>query len=192
MSRNCYEIAHDDYEVRKIYWDFESYLSALSCSLDALAHVVGTAYDHDGQPLPSYNTLCRKNQPTRFTEIFCKAEQKWAKRLRSYRNCFVHWTPIDTDLTINMRLHRNKWDLRCGLPTNPEVCEIDGFRYTRRAELLRYSISLWNEMLGLDHRVAREINRAYAAGEYPKRISDLFFTGASKKTRPQKFTNAIR
>jgi hypothetical protein len=42
----------------EIYWDFETYLSALNSALDVLARIIGTAYA--AQTPVSFNKLCSK------------------------------------------------------------------------------------------------------------------------------------
>lgn len=77
-----------------------------------------------------------------------------------------------------MRLYPDGWHLRCRLPTNPNSREILKFRFARRTEVLRYALSVWRNLSALDRRVGAEIDRTYAAREYPKRIEHLFFIGA--------------
>jgi hypothetical protein len=103
---------------------------------------------------------------------------KWVQRLKDYRDCFVHYTPVDTVLQMMMVLRPDGWELRCKLPTNPNSREILRFRYSRRTELLRYSLDIWRKLMRLDRRIAAEIVRAYKEGEYPARTEHLFFIGA--------------
>lgn len=174
-SIEIFETSYDDLHSRAIYWDFEAFLTAVNCSLDALARVIGTAYKE--QTPPSFNKLCSKMHLTGLADILRDAKSKWVQRLKDYRDCFTHYTPVDTVLTVCMRLYPDGWQLRCRVPTNPNSREILRFRFARRTEILRYSLSVWRSLSALDRRVACEINSKYAAGEYPKRIENLFFIG---------------
>lgn len=169
----------DDPRSRATYFDFEAFLNAVGASLDALARVVGTAYKE--QTPPSFSKLCGKAHLNGCAEILRKAKRKWVQRLKDYRDCFVHYTPVDTVLCMGMDLRSNGWEFRCKLPTNPNSREIMRFRYSRRTELLRYALNVWRNLTQLDRRIAAEIGRAYKAGEYPARTEYLFFIGARDK-----------
>jgi hypothetical protein len=43
--------------------------------------------------------------------------------------------------------------------------------------LLRYAVKIWKELLTVDRAIAQTIWRAYCAGEYPQRTSNLFHLG---------------
>jgi hypothetical protein len=58
-STDLFEVSQGDKRVRRIYWDFESFLSEIGIALDLLARIVGTAY-HDEMP-PSFSRFCRKH-----------------------------------------------------------------------------------------------------------------------------------
>ncbi len=173
---NLFSTETDDITSRAIYWDFESYLTAVNCSLDALARVVGTAYKE--QTPPSFNKLSGKTHLMGCAEILRAAKTKWVGRLKNYRDCFMHCTPVDTVLTVGLHRRSNGWEMRCRIPTNPNSREILSFRYQRRVELLRYAICVWRDLSALDRSIAGEISRAYKSGEYPQRIEHLFFIGA--------------
>jgi hypothetical protein len=183
-GRDIWEIGSDHAQTREIYFDFEAFLTAVNCSLDALARVVGTAYKE--QTPPSFNKLCGKTHLAGCAQILRDAKRKWVQRLKDYRDCFIHYTPVDTLLMVVMREYPNGWEVRCKLPTNPNVREILRFRYARRTELLRYAITVWRNLMALDRRVALQIASDYETGAFPQRISNLFFIGAradSKTTR---------
>jgi hypothetical protein len=143
----------------EIYWDFETYLSAINSALDILARVIGTAYP---SPVPvSFNKLCAKSELRGVVEL--------------------HFTPVDHRPYLTFWQSPKGWEIRCKLPTNPNVRDMMGFRYTRRVELLRYSIATYRSMMTLDKNVAEEIRRLYRAGNYPLRTKNLFFLGARKR-----------
>jgi hypothetical protein len=173
---NLFSTETDDITSRAIYWDFESYLTAVNGSLDALARVVGTAYKE--QTPPSFNKLCGKSHLTGCADILRAAKTKWVGRLKAYRDCFMHYTPVDTVLTVGLHLRSNGWEMRCRIPTNPNSREILSFRYQRRVELVRYAISVWRHVSALDRSIADEIGRAYESGQFPQRTEHLFFIGA--------------
>ncbi len=174
--RDTFEMAQGNEEVQRIYWDFESYLVALSAALDVLARICGTAFR---QHVPtSFKDFCTKAPEGGLKDIFRKAQNQWAQRMKDYRDCFIHYTPVDTLLAITMCRYPDGWELRAKLPVNPKAREIIRFRWRRRSELLCYAISVWKRFRALDRSVARTISCAYSRGEYPQRTSDLFRVGS--------------
>jgi hypothetical protein len=163
----------------EIYWDFESYLSAISSTLDILARIVGTAYP--AQVPVSFNRLCSKPELSGVVELLRYAKSKWVTRLKDYRDCFTHYTPVNERPFVTFWQSAKGWEIRCSLPINPNVREIIRFRYSRRVELLKYAIATYRNMMTLDKRVAEEIRRLYRAGNYPMRTKNLFFLGARER-----------
>jgi hypothetical protein len=159
----------------QIYWDFESYLSAINTAIDVLTRIVGTAYKE--QLPPSFNKVCRKENLGGVILILQEAKQKWVSRLKDYRDCFVHYTPVDNLVFIESRLYSAGWEIRCKLPANPNTRDIMRFRFSRRNELLRYSLSVWKLMLKLDKDVASHILAEFNVGQYPQKTHGLFTTG---------------
>jgi hypothetical protein len=43
-GENCFQMSQSNHTVNEIYWDFESFLSAINTALDIIARVIGTAY----------------------------------------------------------------------------------------------------------------------------------------------------
>lgn len=70
--------------------------------------------------------------------------------LEDYRDCSTHHTPVDTLLTVSAWKTKAGYKVGAKLPTNPNVREIMGFRYSMRVELLRYAISVHRHMAALD------------------------------------------
>jgi hypothetical protein len=159
----------------QIYWDFESYLSAINASIDVLARIVGTAYKE--QLPPSFNKVCRKSNLGGVILILQEAKKRWVSRLKDYRDCFVHYTPVDNFVFIQSELYSNGWEIRCRLPVNPNTRDMLRFRFSRRSELLKYSLSVWRHMQKLDKDVAAYISDEFNAGRYPQKIHGLFTTG---------------
>jgi hypothetical protein len=177
-SDNIFEISIGNQQSYEVYWDFEAYLSATNTALDILARVIGTGYAE--QTPPSFNRLCSKAHLSGYVDILRDAKRRWVSRLKDYRDCFVHYTPVDTMTFLVCRLYPDGWEVRCKLPVNPNVRDILGFRFSRRAELLKYSLTVYRHMRALNKKIAKAISRAYASGEYPKRINHLFFVGSRR------------
>lgn len=172
---NSFEFAISNKSIFAMYWDFESFLSAINTALDILARIVGTAYSE--QTPVSFNKLCNKNLDGIVKDLR-RAKTVWVSRMKDYRDCFTHYTPVDTILSINARLYSDGWEIRSKLPTNPNSRDILKFKYTRKTELLRYAISTYKHMMALDKLVANKINRLYKLEEYPKRTNNLFQIGS--------------
>src|SRR5208283_1521102 len=160
---------------QEIYWDFEAFLLAVSAVLDLLARVVGTAYPNQ-TPL-SFNKLCKKAELNGVVDILRQAKKRWVDRFKDYRDCFVHYTPVDNRVYADILSYNGSLILRCKLPTNPNIRTVEGFRYSKKVEVLKYAISLYRHLSALDKAVGKEIMRLYQQGDYPKRTRNLFFIG---------------
>lgn len=82
-----------------------------------------------------------------------------------------------------MHCHRyaDGWEVRCGLPINPNVREAEGFRFSRRVEVLRYSLTTYRRLMVLDRKIGTLIRDAWTAGAFPKRTEHLFFVGERQR-----------
>jgi len=174
-NSQTFEIAIGNHLVNRLYWDFESYLSEINIALDLLARVVGPAFQQQS-PL-SFNNLCKRSEPHMILDLFQSAQRRWVSRLKDYRDCFVHYTPVDTLLQVTMQRCATGWELRAKLPTNPNIREILGFRYSRRIELMRYAIIVHRHMTAFDRVVAKALMKLYRKGAFPVRTEHLFFVG---------------
>lgn len=175
-SSDMVEIAEANQYVSKIYWDFEAYLSAISSGLDVLARILGTAYS--SQTPPSFNKFCSKNELSGVADLLRRAREQWVIRMKDYRDCFVHYTPVDYLNFVLCRRYRDGWQMSCRLPVNPNVRDMQGFRFSRRVELLKYALTVFRHMRALDRKVGTMIWREYRAGRYPLRVNHLFFVGS--------------
>lgn len=174
-----FEVACGNDLVNQLYWDFESYLSEVNVALDLLARVVGPAFLQESSP--SFNKLCKKAEQHVILNLFRSAQQRWVQRLKHYRDCFMHYTPVDTLLRVTLQKYPSGWELRAKLPINPNVREILGFRYSRRIELMRYAISVHRHMTALDRVVAKALWKLYRKGAFPVRREHLFFVGTRSR-----------
>jgi hypothetical protein len=170
-----FEVAIGNHVVYRLYWDFESYLSEINVALNLLARVVGPAFQQESPP--SFNRLCKKPEPHVILNLFRSAQRRWVQRLKDYRDCFTHYTPVDTLPMVTMRKYATGWELRAKLPVNPNVREILEFRYSRRTELMRYAISVHRHMAAFDRVVAKTLWKLYRRGAFPLRREHLFFVG---------------
>lgn len=162
-----------DLRVKRVYWDFESYLCEINNALDLLARISGLVYRR--QTPPNFNRLCKTSEgQTAMLSIMQGAKSHWVTRMKSYRDCFTHFTPIDTMLSVELEQYADGFHIRAKLPVNPSAREILDFRYSRRVELLRYAITVWRHMSALDRAIAKQIAADYSKGAYPARTTGLF------------------
>lgn len=174
------ELAQSDIRVKRIYWDFESFLCEIGSALDLLARIVGVAYKHEMPP--SFSRFCRKEVPDDpFSALFRAAQDRWVNRMKDYRDCFVHYTPADTQLSIRLVRRARGWETRCKVPINPNERDITRFRFPLSIELLRYAISLRRNMRAFDKAVASLVKRAYEKQSYPVRTRGLFAVGRRER-----------
>jgi hypothetical protein len=170
FSRPC-----SDHSTFVLYWDFECFLQAVGTALDIAARIIGTAFrEHTS---PNFNQFCKKGPCGTLKEIFVAAQTRWVRKLKAYRDCFTHYTPVDTILSVHLCQYAGVWELRAKLPVNPEAREILRFRYSRRVELLRYAIRTFRHLRAFDRKLAKEIKKLYQLGEYPKKQTGLFHLG---------------
>jgi hypothetical protein len=176
---DTFEVGLSDIRVAQVYWDFESFLSEVSITLDLLARVVGPAFPQESPP--SFNRLCKWTGSHPLLDVFRRAQKRWVNRVKDYRDCFTHYTPVDTMLMVVLRRYPDRWEVRAKLPTNPNVREILGFRFSRRVELLRYALRVYADLVAFDAAVARTLSRLYAKKNYPVRRDRLFFVGRRER-----------
>jgi hypothetical protein len=176
------ELGLSDIRVKRIYWDFESFLGEIGSALDLLARIVGVAYKIEMPP--NFNKFCRKeiaNDP--YLSLFRTAQERWVNRMKDYRDCFVHYTPADTQLSIRLVRRANGYETRCKLPINPNERDITRFRFPLSIELLRYAISLQRNMRALDRAVASLLKRGYRDRSYPVRTQGLLTVGRRERSK---------
>jgi len=163
-----------------VYWDFEAFLNALGAALDVLARLVGTAFKE--QTPPSFTKLCKRHERDGCIGILRTAQDRWVSRMKNYRDCFVHYTCVDTMLTFACNQYSDGFEVRCRLPSNPNARDIMRFRFSRRLDVLRYACSTYKNLLALDRAIASQIFKDYESGAFPKRTSNLFFLGTRMQT----------
>ena len=173
------EHACSNWRVNQVYWDFESFLSETSIALDLLARIIGPAFEIESPP--SFSRLCKWPVSHPLVDLFRRAQAQWVSRLKDYRDCFTHYTPVDTLLTVNLTRFPDGWQFRAKLPVNPNVRDILGFRYSRRVDLLRYALSVQRRMLALDRAAARLLWGLSSSGRFPLRKDHLFFVGRRER-----------
>jgi hypothetical protein len=177
------ELGLSDIRVKRIYWDFESFLGEIGSALDILARIVGVAYKTEMPP--NFNKFSRKESADDpYVSLFRAAQERWVNRMKDYRDCFVHYTPVDTQLSIRLVRRVKGYETRCKLPINPNERDITRFRFPLNIELLRYAISLHRNMRALDKAVAALLKRGYRERSYPTRTRGLLTVG--RRERGQK------
>jgi len=174
IDEKCFGMSFSNKNAYIVYWEFESFLSSISIALDLLARLIGTAYK-DHMP-PSFNKICKKDLEGPIRDLQ-RANSIWVFKLKDYRDCFVHYTPVDTLLNISANLYSDGWEVRAKLPINPNVRDILNFKYNRRIELLKYTIATYKHMIALDKRLANSILKLYKTKQFPVRINNLFSVG---------------
>jgi hypothetical protein len=188
-SANTFEMSSARHHTYEIYWDFEAYLNTLGAALDTLARITGLFYKQE-TPV-SFNRLCAKKDLDGAVRILQSAQRRWVNRLKDYRDCLVHYTPIDNMAMITCFRNAHGWEVWGRLPVNPNIREAGGFRYSRQVELLRYSLVTLRHVWALDRRMGREIRRAFRSGRFPMRHSNLFFVGTRHRVTPAKLLNPV-
>ena len=170
------ELTQSDLRVKRIYWDFESLLCEIGSALDSLVRIVGLAYKQEMPP--SFSRFCRKEiSGDPFSAVFRSAQERWVNRMKDYRDCFVHYTPTDTHLSVRLVRRTRGYETRCKLPINPNERDITRFRFPLSVDVLRYALSLRRRMLALDKSVGSLLKDAHVGHRYPVRAHGLFTVG---------------
>jgi hypothetical protein len=165
-------------DVEVLYWDFEALLSAASCALDIVARILTPGF---ASPVPvSFNRFIKKADGP-FRDILARANDEWVARFKDYRDCFVHYTPINRMPLIGVTRYTDGFELRCRLPTNPNKRENALFHYNRRTELLKYTLRVYRNLRKLDSEVASTIADLRAAGRFPARTTNLIGVSARQR-----------
>lgn len=163
----------------QIYWEFEALLNALSAALDILSRISGLEFEQQ-TPL-SLNQLSKKKDLNGVVDIFRKAKENWIDEMKNLRDCFVHYCPIDSMPRIIFYKTETMWKIWCKLPTNPNIRVVDGFKYSKNLDLLKYSYELYSNFKKLDKEVAEYLLDLYENKKFPKRINYLFSIGHRQK-----------
>lgn len=180
LDENSFQTSVSDHTVHAIYWDLEALLNATSSALDAIARVLTSAYvEHTP---PSFSKLTAKAHLGRYVPILLKAKRRWVQRMKDYRDCFVHYTSVDTSLSCSCSRYQKEWQVRCKLPVNPNARDIIAFRWSRRHDVLSYALTIWRHLNALDREIARAIQKEFDAGTYPARTENLFNVGQRMHT----------
>jgi hypothetical protein len=141
-------------------------------------------------PTPlSFRKLCAKSELSGVVDILRRAQTRWVAQVKDYRDCFIHYTPVNNESFISCVRYTDGWEVRCSLPVNPNIREALGFRFSRRRELLRYAILVYRQLKALDRVVGKEITKAWRAGMFPARTQNLFFVGARSTPPPSNALN---
>ncbi|MES2677461.1 MAG: hypothetical protein V4612_04015 [Pseudomonadota bacterium] len=178
-DRDSFEESIWKSESSQIYWEFESLLGAINSSLDILSRISGIAYEE--QTPVSLNKFSSKKNLNGIVDIFRRAKSGWIDKMKDYRDCFVHYTPVDHRPFVTIYKLKKNLKIWCKIPINPNVREIEGFKFSRRLDVLKYSISIYHNLLNLDEEVAEQIQEMRKKGQFPKRMRNLFFVGERQK-----------
>lgn len=174
-TKNCYEIRISNPYTFQIYWEFEALLNAISTALDILARISGLEFIE--QTPVSLNNLAKKKDLFGVVEILRKAKLDWIDEMKNLRDCFVHYSPVDSRPYITFYRTATMWKVWGKLPTNPNIRVADAFEYSKKLDLLKYSIKLYEKLNLLDNDISTYIESLYKEGHFPKRIENLFFIG---------------
>jgi hypothetical protein len=175
VSTETFELSVGERRAKQIYWEFEALLNAVSAALDVLTRVIGLHYKQ--QMPPSFNGLAKDKVAGPPAALLRSERDRWVRKFKDYRDCFVHYTCVDTLLAVVCREYKKGFEVRCKLPNNPNERDILGFKYDRRSEVLKYAIATYKNLMSLDKKAAQLVRRAYLDGSYPARSSHLFFIG---------------
>ena len=174
-SDEIYEMAISSEKSTQIYWEFEAFLNATSAALDIISRISGLAYSE--QTPIALNKITKKKELTGIVDILRKAKTDWIDEMKDYRDCFVHYTPVDSRVYVTVYKSTKSWKMWCKIPTNPNIRNAEKFEFSKKRDLLSYSNNIFKQIIKLDKQIAEKISELYINKEYPKRIENLFNIG---------------
>ena len=82
-------------------------------------------------------------------DILEESWQVYGERLTDYRDCIIHYTPIDFGMsTANMhKLDDGIWSVMMRIPDNPETKSKSAFTFAKGLDALTYGWELSNEIV---------------------------------------------
>ena len=158
-----------------VHWEFEALLNAAGASLDVIARLIGPAYS-ENTPV-SFSRFCKKKHLSGYADDLRQAEEQWVTKLKSYRDCFVHYTPSDTLLMFSTVNRRNKAHLHFRVPVNPDSRDITLFRWSVNRDLLRTAIEFRRRIHALDKKLATRMKKDHRLKLFPIRRGHLLQIG---------------
>jgi hypothetical protein len=174
-SDAIYEMSVSVAKSPQIYWEFEAFLNAISAALDVVSRISGLAYAE--QTPISLNKITKKKELIGIVDVLRKAKTDWIDEMKDYRDCFVHYTPVDSKVYVTVYKSTKSWKMWCKIPTNPNIRNAEKFKFSKKRDLLSYSNNIFKRIIKLDKQIANTISELYSHQEYPKRIDNLFNIG---------------
>jgi len=178
-NSELFEISFSNIKTKVLYWEFESLLSAVNISLDIMVRILGTAYKE--QLPPNFNKACKKKEPDEIINFMKSEKENWVNIMKDYRDCFTHYTPVDTLLSIKAIKCQNEWMIYGKLPINPNERDITRFEYDFERDVLSYSIDVYRKIKNFDKCISQIIEDRYKMGNYPLRTNGLFSVGRRER-----------
>jgi len=104
-NEDIFEYMISGYEIKVLYWEFESLLSSINISLDIISRILSVAFKEEKGA--TFNKFCKINYDNKYINIFKEEKVKWVSKLKDYRDCFTHYTVVDTLLSIVARKYND-------------------------------------------------------------------------------------
>ncbi|MCL4561029.1 MAG: hypothetical protein M1281_10480 [Chloroflexi bacterium] len=136
------------------YYEFDALLAVARRAYDTCRYLLWNAF----KPGKDYGTVPRSFERTiplcsNLDPLIRKDLQsswdKWGSRLTSYRDCIMHYCPVDFGMS-NVFLHQefpNVWTVRAPIPDNPNARSKDKFTYKDKIDALSFGWNLACEIL---------------------------------------------
>ena len=160
-------------EVEMIYWEFEALLGSINTSLELIARILTPAFKQH-TPI-TFNKLCKKKELGGPIDILRKAKIRWIDRMKEYRDCFVHFSGVDTLQMVGFNHYSDGIEMRAKIPSNPQIREHLGFNFRRKDDVLRYSIWIYRCLRALDKKIGNALINMEQKGEFPVRLHNLHY-----------------
>lgn len=156
----------------QIYWEFEALLNAANTAIDMLTRIAGLASQK--QVPITFSKLLKKEDPSEIINILASAKEEWIDRMKNYRDCFVHCTPVDSRVYVVIYRLSKSWKMWCKIPTNPNARDPMSYKFSKKVDLLRYAHGVYHNLISFEAKLSIKIEELYNNGEYPMRINKLF------------------
>ncbi len=131
------------------YFELDALLTAARRAYDTSRYVLWSAFGSNKPGVPSNFTQTLPACGKLPSELREKSWWNYGERLTDYRDCIIHYTPIDFGMgsATMHKLAGGVWSVMMRIPDNPETNSRSAFTFTKGLDALTYGWELSNEIV---------------------------------------------
>jgi hypothetical protein len=146
----------------ELYYEFDACVTAALRVYEASRYLLWSTFGKGTMPESFRKTLAafKDNSQSIPERLLRRLDQSWntfGKRLKAYRDCIQHKSPIDYGIvTASLRRHElGVWMVRVLIPENPECNSRRSFVYKEELDALDYCMEVASEVLELTAEICK-------------------------------------